>query len=65
MTNAMTELVQVMVGPSLVRPGQPALYIEGAEAVGGSYPAPVYQAPQPFAKVVNNTFYGDDGTASN
>ena len=65
MTNAMTELVQVMVGPSLVNPGQPALYIEGADAVGGSYPAPVYEAPQPFAKVVNNTFYGDDGTASN
>ena len=64
MTNAMTELVQVMVGPSLVTPGQPALYIDGADAVGGSYPAPIYQAPQPFAKVVNNTFYGDDGRAS-
>ena len=64
MTNAMTELVQVMVGPSLVNPGQPALYIDGADAVGGSYPAPIYQAPQPFAKVVNNTFYGDDGRAS-
>ncbi len=64
MTNAMTELVQVMVGPSLVNPGQPALYVEGADAMTGSYPAPVYQPPQPFAKVVNNTFYGDDGRGS-
>ena len=64
MTNAMTELVQVMVGPSLINPGQPALYVEGADAMGGSYPAPVYETPQPFAKVVNNTFYGDDGRAS-
>ncbi|OUX51604.1 MAG: hypothetical protein CBE43_02735, partial [Rhodopirellula sp. TMED283] len=65
MTNGMSELVEVMVGPSLFTPGQAALYIEGAEAVGGAFPAPIYEAPQPFAKVVNNTFYGDDGTASN
>ena len=73
MTNAMAELVEVMVGPSLITPGAPALYIEGADSVGGSaggngtflaYQAPIYEAPQPFAKVVSNTFYGDDGTAS-
>ncbi len=73
MTNALAELVEVTVGPSLVTPGAPALYIEGADAVGGAdggnntlftYQAPVYEAPQPFAQVVNNTFYGDDGTAS-
>jgi hypothetical protein len=65
MTNGMSELVEVMVGPSLFTPGQPALYIEGAEAVTGAFPAPIYEAPQPFGKIVNNTFYGDDGTASN
>ena len=73
MTNALAELVEVTVGPSLVTPGAPALYIEGADGVGGSdggngtflaYSAPIYEAPQPFAKVVSNTFYGDDGTAS-
>ena len=78
MTNALSELVELTVGPSLVNPGAPALYIEGAESVGVSlvnrpinpddvllaYQAPIYEAPQPFAKVVNNTFYGDDGQAS-
>ncbi len=78
MTNALSELVELTVGPSLVNPGAPALYIEGAESVGVglvnrpinpddvllAYQAPIYEAPQPFAKVVNNTFYGDDGQAS-
>ena len=73
MTNALSGLVELTVGPSLVNPGAPALYIEGAESVGGggggnntflAYQAPIYEAPQPFAKVVNNTFYGDDGQAS-
>ena len=78
MTNALSGLVELTVGPSLVNPGAPALYIEGAESVSRSlvgrpgnpddfflaYQAPIYEAPQPFAKVVNNTFYGDDGQAS-
>ncbi len=54
-----------------------ALYIEGASDVffsnafakgGGSIPtvtrAPVPEAPQPFARIINNTIYGDDGTES-
>ncbi len=52
-----------------------ALYIEGATDVffsnffakgGGTLPqvenAPVPEAPQPFARIVNNTIYGNDGT---
>ncbi len=63
------------VGPAIV---SPALYIQGASGIypsvqGGipgvtanilSYQAPVAEAPQPFARVVNNTIYGDDGTRS-
>ena len=52
----------------------PALYIEGATAVYASneipgvasaigyYQAPVAEAPQPFARIVNNTIFGDDGS---
>ena len=59
------------VGPAIV---SPALYIEGATAIypgfGGigcnanisAYQAPVAEAPQPFARIVNNTIFGDDGT---
>ena len=51
----------------------PALYIEGASAIYGfggvtaeidAYQAPIYEAPQPFAQIVNNTIYGNDGLAS-
>ncbi len=49
----------------------PALYIEGASEIyipGGTHliedQAAVYEAPQPFARIVNNTIYGDDGLAS-
>ena len=100
MTNGLTELVEVTVGPSLTSQAPsfggggffgdvnfptPALYIEGASAVYGGdnfnffnglydfpgldaeidiYQAPIYEAPQPFAKIVNNTIFGDDGRAS-
>ena len=54
----------------------PALYIQGATAIypgvlGGipdvtapinAYQAPVSEAAQPFARIVNNTIFGDDGT---
>ncbi|TVP99517.1 MAG: hypothetical protein EA381_09680 [Planctomycetaceae bacterium] len=52
-----------------------ALYVEGAtgayfssafQKTGGGFPtaqlAPAPEAPQPFARVVNNTIYGNDGT---
>ena len=48
----------------------PALYIHGASGIGEnipglvSYQAPIYEAPQPFARIVNNTFYGEDGRQS-
>ncbi|KAA5546993.1 tandem-95 repeat protein [Roseiconus nitratireducens] len=48
----------------------PALYIEGASAIYSDDAeiiidqAPVYEAPQPFARIVNNTIYGNDGTES-
>ncbi|WP_145417286.1 tandem-95 repeat protein [Planctomycetes bacterium K23_9] len=55
----------------------PAVYIFGASGIyqdfrdGRSFgeltitQAPLAQAPQPFARIVNNTIYGDDGTESN
>ena len=45
-----------------------ALYVEGASQIyfaGGPFTlslAPVSEAPQPFARIVNNTIYGSDGT---
>ncbi|MEC7409345.1 MAG: hypothetical protein VYB72_11070, partial [Planctomycetota bacterium] len=58
------------VGPAIV---SPALYIEGATAIYAAgaipdvtaeifaYQAPISEAPQPFARIVNNTIFGDDG----
>jgi len=46
----------------------PALYIEGASGIyfsrgfATAQLAPVAESPQPFARVVNNTIYGNDGT---
>ncbi len=48
----------------------PALYLEGASAIYSFDAeifidqAPVYEAPQPFARIVNNTIYGSDGRES-
>ncbi len=49
----------------------PAVWLQGASAVyfAGRSPfqvneAPVHEAPQPFARVVNNTIYGADGRES-
>ena len=53
---------------------RPALYVHGASAIywsdGTQHPdmifaqAPIAEAPQPFARIVNNTIYGDDGRES-
>ncbi len=56
-------------------PSLPAVYVEGATGVyfstafqraGGTIPsvrmAQLAEAPQPFARIVNNTIYGNDGT---
>lgn len=48
----------------------PAVWLEGASGVyfsgGTSFlqadPAPIHEAPQPFARLINNTIYGADGT---
>ncbi len=48
----------------------PTLYIEGASAIYSDDAeifigqAPIYEAPQPFARIVNNTIYGEDGQES-
>ena len=96
-TNGLVELVDPIVGASLIHPAsddgfgfgffnsglnfsEPAVYIQGASLViddpfaptgtgftdfgGQIFQAPIYEAPQPFARVVNNTIYGDDGTES-
>ena len=78
MTNGLVELVSPHVGTSLIDVPvgtgldfvQPVVYVEGASGIyfpGGTtgisvYQAPVYEAPQPFARIINNTIYGNDGT---
>ena len=78
-TNGLVELVEVQIGPSTLIRGsngfntgffeRPALYISGASNVSSpslvTYQAPVHEAPQPFSRIINNTFYGADGLASN
>ena len=51
--------------------GLPAVYVEHASSVSGNLSdfasvrsTDIGYGPQPFAKVVNNTVYGNDGTAS-
>lgn len=76
-TNNIVGLVRASVGPSATSPSGLALYLEGASGVyfsgnfqkmGGASPrlqqAPIAEAPQPFARIVNNTIYGNDGTES-
>ncbi|NND99399.1 MAG: peptidase, partial [Pirellulaceae bacterium] len=79
MSNNMVELVEAHLGPSLIDPAlgfgvdflQPAVYIPGAsfvhvfDAEVQVFQTPIYEAPQPFARIVNNTIYGNDGTESN
>ncbi len=76
-TNNLARLVRGFVSPAISRgslttsfllsSAQPAVYVEGASnmfIVGGYASvqrAPLAEAPQPFARVVNNTIYGDDG----
>jgi hypothetical protein len=49
-----------------------SVYVEGANSIRfsptvhpfDSYLAPVYEPPQPISRIVNNTFYGEDGLAA-
>ena len=46
----------------------PALYVVGATSISATPftispgQAPVFESAQPFARVINNTIYGDDGS---
>lgn len=71
-TNDLVGLVRASVGPSVFVSDVEetnAVYIDGVTnvsfvtALGGSVTtAPLAESPQPFARIVNNTIYGNDGT---
>ena len=78
MSNALVELVDVEIGPWLASAAsgsgldfiQPAVYVFGASGIYTNAEiqisqTPISEAPQPFARIVNNTIYGDDGRESN
>lgn len=70
-TNDLVGLVRASVGPSVFATDVAdtnAVYIEGVTNValitgaGSVTSAPLAESPQPFARIVNNTIYGNDGT---
>ena len=76
-TNNLARLVRAYASPAisggtfstfgLISTATPAVYVEGATNMYllGGYASlqrvPLAEAPQPFARVVNNTIYGNDG----
>ena len=76
-SNDSTLVAQAIVGVSRISSSSgilfsgddPAVYVEHASSIGGRgfasiRPSALGRAPQPFSKVVNNTIFGNNGTAS-